>query len=134
MKKFCFFLLGGALVYLAADLCVVLTCLDIPDPVFSAVLPAVFLFGIALTIFLLSHHHFHFPRPVFRGLALQIGFWSMFLVDALTGITRSFVSLPQDNYGGGLVLLCFWLSFSAVSIAVILCIAAAGFLSKKRNH
>lgn len=123
-------LLAGFLLYLMADLCVCLTCFDLPDSVFSTSLTATFVLGTIITIILFIRHRTSMKHQLLSGLILQIAFWLLFFLDAFVGITRSFVPFTDDNYAAGLILLIFWLFFSGISVIGFICTAVARFIRK----
>ncbi len=135
MKRHWFrLLLGGFVLYLTADFCISLTCFDVQDSVFSFSLQAAFLFGALITVFLLLYRRTTLIHQIVRGFVLQLEFWFLFILDSVIGITRSIVPFAEDNYAGGLVLVSFWLSFSAVSVIVILCTAVVKCIARICNR
>ena len=114
-------LIGGLILYLASAFSIALTCFDVSDPTFSICLSAAFIFGTLTTVFLLIYRRTTLVRQILSGFVLQLEFWLLFLLDSFFGITRSIVPFSEDNYAGGLVGVCFWLSFSVVSVIAVLC-------------
>lgn len=132
MKKALFSgLIAGFLFYLAADIGICLTCLDMEDSVFSAGLTAVFVLGSIIAICLLIKQRTSLKMQFLSaGLLVQLVFWGLFVFDSIIGISRSFITFPDVNFAGGIVLLFFWLIFTGIAVIGFLCTAVVRSVRK----
>ena len=123
-------LISGIFLYLTADLCVCLTCLDISGTAFSASLTTAFVLGGIIVILLFIRNRTSLKSQLLSSLLLQLTFFGLFVIDSLIGITRSFVFLAEDNYAGGLIFIVFWLLFTGISVIGFICTAVVRFIRK----
>lgn len=134
MKKVLFSgLTAGLLLYLTADFCVCLTCLDVEGSVFSAVLTAAFVLCGIIAILLYIKHRTSLKEQLLSGLLAQSAFWGLFVLDGIIGITRSFVSFPEDNYAAGLVLILVWLLCIGICVVGFVCTAVVQCIRKSTD-
>ena len=113
--------LSGLLLYFTAD---------IDDSVFSAGLTVIFVLCGIIAIWFFLKHRAYLKMQFLSGLLTQFVFWGLFIFDSTAGITRSVVAFPDDNYAGGIVLLFFWLTFTAIAAMGFICTAVVQYIRK----
>ena len=115
MKKVCFSgLIAGTLLYVLAMFSACMTCLNMDDGLFSALLTALFLLGLSIVLLLLIRQRSSLKEQFLSGLLCQAAFWLLLLFDGSVGITRRLVAFAEDNYAAGLILVLFWMSWTGL--------------------
>ena len=126
-------LVAGFFLYLLTILSACLTCLDIQDKLFTALMTTAFVLVTGIVIALFIRNRASLKMQLVSGFLWQLAFWALFLLDSAVGITRSLVFFPEDNFAGGLIIVMFWLSCTTLSVVGFLFTALVQFIKRSGN-
>lgn len=132
-SRISFSLVSGFFLYLLTVSSACLTCLDIQDKLFTALLTTAFVLVTGIVIALFIRNRASLKTQLVSGFLWQLVFWALFLLDATVGITRSLVFFPEDNFAGGLIIVMFWLSCTVLSVIGFLFSALVQLIKRSRN-